>query len=109
MVLAPSRKENLALREGSWVYIGAQGGGGFDGRTVGSHNFGGPAALKFTGEENSDVEDGNLKPDAPASQLYDLATDPTQSRNVIRDHPEVAQRLAARLAEIQKQSATNKR
>lgn len=105
-VFAPSKKANLALREGSWVYIGAQGGGGFEGSKVGSHNFGGPAALKFAGEANSDVEDGRLKPDAPLAQLYNLATDPTQSRNIIRDHPEIAQRLAARLAEIQKQSVT---
>ena len=106
MVIAPSKKANLALREGRWVYIGAQGGGGFEDSKVGSHGFGGPAALKFTSEANSDIEDGKLKPDAPSAQLYNLTTDPSQSRNVIRDHPEVAQRLAARLADIQKQQGT---
>jgi arylsulfatase A-like enzyme len=105
-VLAPSKKANLALREGRWVYIGARGGGGFEGKTVGGHNLGGPAALKFAGEANSDVANGKLKPDAPIAQLYDLATDPSQSRNVIRDHPGVARQLAARLADIQNQSGT---
>ena len=102
LVLAPSKKENLALREGPWVYIGARGGGGFGGNKPGDHTLGGAGALKFTAEVNSDIENGKFKPDAPAQQLYNLATDPGQTKNVIRDHPEVARRLAARLAEIQK-------
>jgi arylsulfatase A-like enzyme len=103
LVLAPQRKSNLALREGRWVYIPAQGGGGFQGNKPGDHALGGPAALKFTGEINSDIEDGRVTPDAPPEQLYDLATDPSQTRNVIRQHPEVAKRLKARLAEVQSQ------
>ncbi|MEI7899766.1 MAG: arylsulfatase [bacterium] len=69
VVLAPSRKQNLAIRQGRWVYIGAQGGGGFGGTRPGEHTLGGPAALAFTGEVNSDVEHGRLKPDAPKEQL----------------------------------------
>ena len=105
-VLAPNRKQNLAIREGRWVFIGAQGGGGFGGKKPGEHALGGPAALKFTGEVNSDVEDGRLKPDAPNEQLYDLQTDPAQSRNVVREHPEIAARLRALLKECQTSART---
>ncbi len=97
VVLAPQRPQNLAIRQGRWLYIGAQGGGGFGGTKPGNHALGGPAALKFTGEVNSDIEDGRIKPDAPAAQLYDLASDPSQTRNVIREHPDVAEQLRQRL------------
>lgn len=97
VVLAPRNDKNLAIREGRWVYIGARGGGGFEGARPGEHLLGGPAALKFTGEVNSDIEDGRIKPDAPKAQLYDLASDPFQARNVIREHPEIAAHLAEAL------------
>jgi arylsulfatase A-like enzyme len=47
-----------------------------------------------------------LKLDAPTEQLYNLATDPRQARNVIRDHPEVATRLADLLRTIRAGSRT---
>ena len=81
---------NLAIREGDWVYIGAQGSGGFGN---------GLAELAFTGETNSDITaDGKIKPDAPPAQLYNLATDPRQQVNVIREHPDIAERLRQQLA-----------
>jgi hypothetical protein len=43
---------------------------------------------------------GRFKPDAPAEQLYNLAADPSQSANVVRENPEVAARLRARLMEL---------
>ena len=100
-VLAPHRKQALALREGHWLYIGAQGGGGFTGTRPGEHALGGPAALQFAGEVNSDLSEGRIKPDAPAAQLYDLETDPAQARNVILAHPDVAARMKARLRDGQ--------
>jgi arylsulfatase A-like enzyme len=99
-VLAASSPQHLALREGNWVYIGAQGGGGFDGSKVGEHALGGPAALRFAGEVNSDVENGRIKPDAPKEQLYDLSADLSQAKNVVREHPEIAERMRARLSGI---------
>jgi arylsulfatase A len=102
-VFSPNKKTHLALRDGRWLYIGAQGGGGFNGNKVGEHGLGGPAALKFTGERNSDVENGKLIADAPRAQLYDLDADPSQSRNIIREHPEQAVRLAKLLDAIQRQ------
>lgn len=105
-VLAPLRKGNLALREGQWIYIGARGGGGFGADKPGEHMLGGPAALNFAGEVNSDVADGKFKPDAPLEQLYDLAADPRQSRNVVREHPKVAARMKALINECQTQLRT---
>jgi arylsulfatase A-like enzyme len=97
LVISPNRSTHLALREGNWVYIGARGGGGFGADKPGEHAFGGPAALKFAGQVNSDVAHGKFKPDAPEEQLYDLAADPRQQRNFVREHPEVAMRMKARL------------
>ena len=102
-MLAPLKEKNLALRDGRWLYIGAQGGGGFAGRKPGDHLLGGPAALKFTGENNSDIADGTLKADAPTAQLYDLEADRSQSRNIIREHPEQAALMAKHLADLQQQ------
>ena len=100
-VIAPNNAKNLALREGRWLYIGAQGGGGFTGNKPGDHSLGGPGALKFTGEINSDIADGQIKPDAPDAQLYDLETDRAQSRNIIREHPKQAALMAKHLSELQ--------
>lgn len=103
VVLAPAAKTHLALRDGRWLYIGARGGGGFTADKPGVHALGGPAALKFAGETNSDVQDGKFKPDAPNEQLYDLTSDPSQTRNLVLELPEVAARLKTELAEIQSQ------
>ncbi len=106
LVLAASKESHLALRDGQWLYIGARGGGGFAGRKVGDHALGGPAALAFAREDNSDIENGRFKPGSPAEQLYDLAADPRQAKNVVGDHPDIAKRMKARLAEIRKQPRT---
>ncbi len=100
LVLAPHKKTHLALRDGPWLYIGARSGGGFDGTKPGDHALGGGGALKFTGESNSDFINGKLKLDAPEQQLYNLAEDPGQTKNVIREHPEIAKRMEARLEGI---------
>jgi arylsulfatase A-like enzyme len=91
LVIGPRHGKNLAIREGHWLYIGAQNGGGF-GEQAG-HRMGGAAAFPFTGRENSDIAGGRIKPAAPPAQLYDLAADPAQRVNVIHDHPEIAERL----------------
>jgi arylsulfatase A len=97
MVFCPSLPENIALRDGRWVYISARGGGGFAGQKIGEHLLGGPAATRFTREINSDIIDGRLRPDAPPAQLYDVAADRCEAKNVYRENPEVAARLKARL------------
>ncbi|MFN0077896.1 MAG: sulfatase family protein [Prosthecobacter sp.] len=102
LVIAPHKEKNLALREGRWLYIGAQGGGGFNGTKVGDHMLGGPGALKFTGEINSDIANGKIKADAPSAQLYDLEADLAQSYNISQEHPEQASKMAKQLNEVQK-------
>lgn len=99
VVLAPHKRANLALRQGRWVYIGAQGGGGFTGSRPGDHALGGPGALLFAREQNSDIEQGKIKADAPTVQLYDLEADLAQTRNIIRESPDEAARLKQLLAD----------
>ncbi len=103
LVITPNKEKNLALREGRWLYIGAKGGGGFESEKPGDHLLGGPGALKFTREINSDIVDGKIKNDAPEAQLYDLEADRSQSRNIIREHPEQAARMAKHLADLKNQ------
>lgn len=103
LVVSPNQKSHLSLRQGDWFYIPARGGGGFSGNKVGEHLLGGPAALKFSGEVNSDVENGKFKVDAPNEQLYNLATDPHQTKNIAREHHDITTRMKARLAVLQNQ------
>ena len=106
LIISPQKKTHLAIRQNQWLYISAQGGGGFTGNKVGDHALGGPAALKYEGENNSDVKDGNFIKGAPAAQLYDLIADPRQQQNVIREHPEVAAKLQTLLSESQAKART---
>jgi len=89
VVLAPVSPRNLALRSGRWLYVQGQGSGGFDN---------GLKEIAFTQQRNSDItSDGKIKPDAPPVQLYDLETDPLESTNVCRRHPDVVQAMQALL------------
>lgn len=97
LVLAPNRPANLAVRKGKWMYIGARGSGGFSGNKRGTHTFAGPAAITYAGYENSDIENGKIKADAPPGQLYDLENDLKQTRNLYNMYPEVVKEMAALL------------
>jgi len=101
LVLCPFSPKHITFRQGRWVYIGAQGNGGFDG-PIGSHSVGGPAAFPFTHEVNSDVVAGKLRKEAPPGQLYDLEADPGQTKNLYRERPDVVEQMKARLEEIQR-------
>ncbi len=100
LVISPFNKGHLALRQGPWLYIGARGGGGFGGRKPGEHSLGGPAALQFTGEINSDIANGQVKPSAPREQLYNLNEDLSQTNNVLRQNQVIAERMKQRLQEL---------
>jgi arylsulfatase A-like enzyme len=63
----------LSLRQGSWKYIEQEKG--------------------FARNANTNTELGN----DPAGQLYDLAIDPGETRNVAAERPNIAQQLVARL------------
>lgn len=86
-----------ALRSGDWVYIPTQGSAG----VTTDPRMDWAVQLAALGLENSDyAADGSIKPDAPEAQLYNLRTDPRQSNNIIREHPEKAAELAARFNAI---------
>jgi len=102
----PLRKEllmigitGLALRSGEWVYIPKQGSQGVT--TDPSMDW--AMQMVELGLKNSDYdEQGKLKADAPKAQLYNLRTDPNQSKNVINQYPEIAAELDRRFKEIRK-------
>jgi arylsulfatase A len=98
MVITPNSPKHLGLRKGKWVYIPAQGAGGFQGGKAGEHGFSDAAALPFTGSTHNDYENGRIRPDAPPAQLYDLEADPRQKRNVFAENPAVVRELESELA-----------
>ncbi|WP_372807847.1 arylsulfatase [Pontiella sp.] len=97
LILSPRQASHISIRKGKWMYIPAKGSGGFTGSKPGQHGFAGPAAVSFVGNANSDIANGKIKKGAPRAQLYDLEADVNQTRNVILQYPEVAERMAAEL------------
>lgn len=95
LILAPNKKKNLAIRKGKWMYINAQGGGGWN--KPSGHTFSGPPAIHHIGRTNSDLLEGKIKKGSPPAQLYDLEADVTQKQNVYKDHPEVVKEMKALL------------
>lgn len=96
LVIHCNSPKHLAIRTSKWLYIPTQNEGGFDGTRWGSHLLGGAAALKYTGQTNSDIRDGKIVTSAPPAQLYDLQNDPYQKVNVFKDHPDVVSKLRQR-------------
>ncbi|MFR9619828.1 MAG: arylsulfatase [Rikenellaceae bacterium] len=107
LLLTCRQAAHQAIRVGDWVYIPKQGEGGFGGSKPGMHGFGGAPAVTFEGLENSDIENGKFKADAPKTQLYNVVDDMSQTKNVVAENPEIAAQLKARLAEI-KSSTTSR-
>lgn len=68
----------FSLRSGPWKFIPTRGSGGFTA----------PAFLPPAEGE-------------PVGQLYNLAKDPSETKNLYADHPEIVKRFAERLREIQ--------
>lgn len=98
LVYAPVAQKNVSIRKGDWVYVSAQGSGGFGN---------GLAELAFTGEVNSDITaQGKNKTEAPRRQLYNLAEDPRQAVNVIDRHPDKARELSDLLTGIRSVSGS---
>ena len=103
LVICPNSPYHLSIRKGDWVYIPNRGEGGFQDQKMGSHKLGGAMSVKFMGQENSDIVDGILRKGAPPAQLYNLAKDLSQTKNVVKEYPEVAAELEAL---IKKEQAT---
>ncbi|WP_340110703.1 sulfatase family protein [Maribellus mangrovi] len=93
LIIAANSRNHLSVRKGKWMYIPAQGGGGFGDKNVGDHTFGGPAAFPFTGQVNSDIQNGEIKKDAPPAQLYNLESDPYEAKNLYNKNPEIVKEL----------------
>ncbi len=100
------RKSHQSLRMGDWVYIPARSSGGWNNNKPKVNAWGGPLAVEYAGRKNSDIENGKIKADAPKAQLYNLKTDKAQTTNVIKEHPEIAQKMAKRLQAILKSKST---
>ena len=92
----------MAIRDGKWLLFPKHGSGGFSTDPVA------PWLQPWKiGRHNSDyTADGQLKPDAPAGQLYDLEADPNETTNVYREHPEVVKRLSALWDALRPKGAT---
>ncbi|MCF7864047.1 MAG: sulfatase-like hydrolase/transferase, partial [Kiritimatiellales bacterium] len=85
----------FALRKGPWVYVPADGSQGF----TTDRGFGVP--YEEMGFRNSSRDKtGRLLPNAPPDQLYNVHEDPGQHLNVVREYPEQAKSMAARLLRI---------
>jgi arylsulfatase A-like enzyme len=82
----------FALRQGPWVYLPDPGSQGL---TTEGH-FGVPYE-KMGFENTYRDKTGKLLPDAPPDQLYNVQNDPGEQNNVVREHPEKARAMAARL------------
>lgn len=93
LVISPSHADNLSIRKGKWIYISGQGGGGFQNPNVGTNTFGGAATFPFTGQQNSDIKSGKIKPGAAPAQLYNLKKDLNETHNLFYDYPEKAKEL----------------
>ena len=78
-----SRTGVFALREGDWKFVPSRGSGGFS------------APLTRA-----------AKPGEPPGQLYNIATDPSETKNAWLEHPEIVARLSAKLSELQTSSRT---
>jgi len=108
LVLCPNKKSHLSVRKGKWVYIPAQGGGGFN-QPPGKHGAGGPKCASYIGSENSDIENGLIKKDAPPAQLYDLEADVNQTTNLYNEKPEIVKEMKALLATYKSSKASPKK
>ncbi|MDW7692906.1 arylsulfatase [Flammeovirgaceae bacterium SG7u.111] len=93
LMITPNCPSHLTVRKGEWVYIPAQDAGGFQGTEIGAHNLGGAAATVLTGQANSDIENGKIKPDAQPAQLYNLKNDLYEAINVYGQYPEIQHEL----------------
>ena len=78
-------KLDLAIRHGNWKYLDHKGSGGYNYGREGEWGM-----KQYALPERA--------PDAPG-QLYDLAKDPGETKNLYNDHPEIVKALKEKLDE----------
>jgi arylsulfatase A len=83
-LLTQTNKLVLSIRKGQWKYLDHQGSGG---------NRYGARLKNYTLQDNA--------PDAPG-QLYNLETDPGETTNLYRQHPEIVKELKNKLEVFKK-------
>lgn len=105
VVLSSFRRTHMSLRDGDWIYIPGQGGGGWNNKK-GVHAAGGVRAAASVGRKNSDIEGDKIREGAPKAQLYNISKDPLQTQNVIEKYPKIAAKMAAKLDAIRKSTQT---
>jgi arylsulfatase A-like enzyme len=77
----------FAIREGNWKLIPRRGSCGFST----SGQWMPPWRIGRT--PSGYTSDGHRLPDAPLGQLYNLADDPGETKNLYHEHPEIVMRL----------------
>lgn len=104
LLLSPRDEEAMGLRQGNWIYIGVQGDGS---GKFSQQERGGEWAAAYTKTPQSDITpDGAIKPDAPEQQLYDLSSNPNQSKNIVETNAARSTRMKARLKELKSSDQT---
>jgi arylsulfatase A-like enzyme len=89
---------SMALRQGPWVYLAKQGSGG---KTVPEPEKPWSIPYKQMKLSNSDVdENGQVKENSPAEQLYHLGNDQKQQTNLATQQPALVKKMRERLKEI---------
>ena len=104
LLISPNSSSHLVIRKNEWVYIDAQDEGGFRQKNIGDHAFGGAAVFKLTNQKNSDVENAQIREDAPPAQLYNLAVDLSQTSNVYMENPKVVEEMKILLESYRKKT-----
>ncbi len=107
-LMSSYRQTHQSLRMGDWIYIPQQGGGGWNNGKRGVNLLGGIKAANSVGKVNSDYVNGKLREGAPKTQLYNIATDPWQTKNVVNEYPKIAAEMAAKIEEIHASTKTRK-
>ena len=95
-----STKSRHPVQRSRWPQASAQGSGGFKGSKPNRHARGGSSAASLVDSQNSDIENGELRPDAPLAQIHDLVADLYQTNNPYNEHPEIIERMEARPGEF---------
>ncbi len=86
-------QEPIAIRAGHWKLINRLGSAGFL-----SHRPDGQTA--FLARTRDALNPDGTTANAPTGQLYDLAADPGETRNLWNDKPELVSQLRLRLQEL---------
>ena len=104
LILAPNKSSHLSYRKGDWIFIPAQGGGGWNNDK--GNAMGGVLSTKFTNKFNSDIYNGKIKSNAPKCQLFNLKEDICQKVNLADNESALLQEMRNEFLEKKKLKKT---